>query len=141
MDVQLINEELLSDLYRQASLNERKRQFFDLRTSSLDTSQRMLNVLEIGTEVPIHRHDETTETVICIKGKLDEVFYEEVPSSNSIEGEGNRFKEVARFTLCPADGTYGIQVPKGMWHTIEVLEPCVIFEAKDGAYGDSPMKG
>ena len=134
MDVQLINEELFTDLFRQASQNERKRQFFDLRTSSLDTSQRMLNVLEKGTDVPIHRHIDTTETVICIKGKLDEVFYEEVSSPNSSQGEEKRFRELTRFTLCPEEGKYGIQIPKGMWHTVEVHEHSVIFEAKDGQY-------
>ncbi len=125
MEIELINENLLSELLHQARDNERKRQNFDLRTTPEDTSQRMLNVLEPGTRVPVHRHDKTAETVICIKGKLDEVFYE----------DENGCKEIARYTLCPAEESYGIQIPQGVWHTVEVYEPSVIFEAKDGAYG------
>lgn len=131
--MQLINEELFSKLFQQAETGERKRQFFDLRNSPNDTSQRMLNYLMVGTEVPIHRHEDTAETVICIQGKLDEVFYEESALDISV-GEEKRFKEIARFCLCPEDGNYGIQIPKGMWHTVEVHKPSVIFEAKDGQY-------
>jgi len=133
-DVQLINEELLSELRAKAKDCERKRQNFDLRTTPNDTSQRMLNVLEVGTMVPIHRHETTAETVVCIEGCLDEIFCEEVPESN---GETPmRFKEVARFNLCPKEKRYGIQIPPMIWHTIEVKEPSVIFEAKDGKYGE-----
>lgn len=126
-----IGKELLDCLFEQASLSGRKRQNFDLRTSSADTSQRMLNALQPETQVPIHRHEETTETVICLQGKLYEVMYEEM-----ITAEGNSFQEIERYLLCPAEGKYGLQIPVGMWHTIEVLEPSVIFEAKDGAYNN-----
>ena len=66
-----INKELLDNLFEQAVVNPRLRQNFDLRTSSADTSQRMLNALLPGTVVPIHRHEDTTETVVCLCGKLD----------------------------------------------------------------------
>lgn len=75
-----INKELLDNLFEQAKENPRLRQNLDLRTSSADTSQRMLNALLPGTVVPIHRHEDTTETVVCLCGKLDEVIYEEVVS-------------------------------------------------------------
>jgi len=130
MDTKQINDMFLQDLQRQARENERKRQNYDLRTTPEDTSQRMLNVLEPGTKVPIHRHETTAETVICIRGKLDEVFYEDEKGS----------KEIARYTLCPAEGSYGIQIPMGVWHTVEVFQPSVIFEAKDGAYSASQVK-
>ena len=130
MDTKLIDDVFLEELHRQAKDNERKRQYFDLRTTQEDTSQRMLNVLEQGTSVPIHRHENTTETVIRIRGKLDEVFYEDEKGS----------KEIARYTLCPAEGSYGIQIPMGVWHTVEVFQPSVIFEAKDGAYSASQVK-
>ncbi len=133
MEVQLINEELLAYLYEKAAVNERRRMNFDLRTTPEDTSQRMLNVLEPGTVVPIHRHEDTSETVICLKGRFYEIFYEELPNMDA-GGPGREFKELCRFAICPAEGRYGIQVPKGVWHTIKVLEPSVIFEAKDGAY-------
>lgn len=136
-----IDKVLLESLREQAKLSPRLRQNFDLRTSAADTSQRMLNVLEVGTQVPIHRHEETTETVICIDGRLVEVFYEEVVEfvreTTSRTEEVVRkcsFREVARVELCPREGKYGVQIPKGVWHTIEVLEPSSIFEAKDGAY-------
>ena len=97
----------------------------DLRNSAADTSQRMLNALLPGTVVPVHRHEDTAETVVCLRGRLWEVIYEEVD---------NKFREVSRHLLCPAEGLHGMQVPAGAWHTIEVLEPSIIFEAKDGAY-------
>ena len=74
------DKEFLDKLFEQAMENPRLRQNFDLRTSSADTSQRMLNALLPETKVPIHRHEDTTETVICLCGKLDEVIYEEVIS-------------------------------------------------------------
>lgn len=121
-----IDKALLDSLTEQASASGRLRMNYDLRTSSADTSQRMLNALIPGTEVPIHRHEETSETVVCLCGKLEEIFYE--------EAEGGGFKEIARYLLSPDEGKYGIQIPSGVWHTINVLEPSVIFEAKDGAY-------
>ena len=140
-DMMLIDEIFLDDLLAKAAESPRLRQNFDLRTSEGDTSQRMLNALQPGTEVPIHRHEDTTETVVCLMGRLEEIIYDEVVEyvmeQTSCTDEVMRkkgFKEVARCLLCPAEGKYGIQVPKGAWHTIRVLEPSVIFEAKDGAY-------
>ena len=141
-----INKKMLETLFAEAKENSRLRQSFDLRTSSADTSQRMLNALLPGTEVPIHRHEDTTETVICLCGKLDEIIYEEVVSyENDMAGllqgidaqDVSRkvsYQEVQRIHLNPAEAKYGCQIPKGAWHTVEVFEPSVIFEAKDGAY-------
>lgn len=142
-----INKELLDNLFEQAKENPRLRQNLDLRTSSTDTSQRMLNALLPGTVVPIHRHEDTTETVVCLCGKLDEVIYEEVVSYSKdlseefLQGIDAQdvvrkveYREVQRIHLCPAEAKYGCQIPKGAWHTVEVIEPSVIFEAKDGAY-------
>ena len=142
MDVQLLNKEKLSELHEKAAASERLRQNFDLRTTPEDGSQRMLNVLEVGTKVPIHRHLKTSESVICLEGCLDWVFYEEIDDVRCqkddvrcVEEDGILFKETARFRVCPREKVYGIQVPKGAWHSIEVHEPSTIFEAKDGAYG------
>lgn len=142
-----IDKALLENLFEQATENPRLRQNFDLRTSPADTSQRMLNALLPGTVVPIHRHEDTTETVVCLCGKLDEVIYEEAVSYENASSEelpqgmdGQdvarkvEYREVQRIHLCPALAKYGCQVPKGAWHTVEVIEPSVIFEAKDGAY-------
>ena len=137
----LIDEIFLDGLLVKAAESPRLRQNYDLRTSEGDTSQRMLNALQPGTEVPIHRHEDTTETVVCLMGRLEEIIYEEVVEyvreETSRTGEVMRkqtFKEVERHLLCPAEGVYGIQIPAGTWHSIRVLEPSVIFEAKDGAY-------
>ena len=160
MDIQLINDGLLAELHEKARGGERLRQNFDLRTSPEDGSQRMLNVLEVGTHIPIHRHLKSSETVVCLEGCFDEIFFEELPNkelrvlseeSEQVRAEGlefrdsgelkeqaspdMKFKEVARFRVCPREGTYGIQVPKRAWHTLEVHEASTIFEAKDGAYG------
>lgn len=137
----VIDNKLLDSLFEQAKSSSRLRMNYDLRTTAGDTSQRMLNALMPGTEVPIHRHEETSETVVCLCGRLEEIIYEEVveyvQDETSRTGEVMRkhtFKEVERHLLCPAEGKYGIQIPKGAWHTIRVLEPSVIFEAKDGAF-------
>ncbi len=142
MEIKIINESMLAELHEQAKRSERKRINYDLRNSEEDTSQRMLNILEAGTKVPIHRHKETSETTICLKGCLDEIFYMELPTLE--EGgpihDGERamdetcFREIARVTLSPDQKNYGIQIPAGAWHSIEVKEPSVIFEAKDGPY-------
>lgn len=142
-----INKELLNKLFEQAKGNPRLRQNFDLRTSANDNSQRMLNALLPETVVPIHRHEDTTETVVCLCGKLDEVIYEEVVAYENAASEALlmgmdaqdvirkvEYREVQRIHLCPAEAKYGCQIPKGAWHTVEVIEPSVIFEAKDGAY-------
>ena len=121
-----IDKLLIERLFEQAKESPRLRMNYDLRTSSADTSQRMLNALLPGTEVPIHRHEDTAETVVCLCGRLEELIYEEMPDGT--------FQEVSRHLLCPTEGMYGIQIPAGAWHTICVLEPSVIFEAKDGAY-------
>ena len=144
MEIQLINDDLLADLHGKAKENERKRMNYDLRTTPEDGSQRMLNVLEVGTKVPIHRHLKSSETVVCLEGCLDEVFFEELPGvvSGGPVHDGERaidetqFVEVARFRICPREKLYGIQIPKGAWHSIEVKEPSTIFEAKDGRYGE-----
>ena len=141
------DKDFLGKLFEQATMNPRLRQSFDLRTSSDDNSQRMLIALLPGTVVPIYRHEDTTETVVCLCGKLDEVIYEEVVTYENAASEALpmaidaqdvtrkvEYREVQRIHLCPAEAKYGCQIPKGAWHTVEVIEPSVIFEAKDGAY-------
>ena len=119
-----INKDLIDKLFDEAKENPRLRQNLDLRTSAEDSSQRMLNALLPGTVVPIHRHPNSTENVFLLCGKLVEVIYDE---------DGN---EKDRILLDPAAGNYGCVVPQGAGHTVEVLEPSVIYEAKDGKYGE-----
>ena len=119
-----INKDFLGKLFEQAVVNPRLRQNLDLRTSTNDNSQRMLNALLPGTVVPIHRHPQSTENVFLLCGKIVEVICDE---------NGN---EIERIHLDPMVGNYGCVVPQGVWHTVEVLEPSVIYESKDGKYGE-----
>lgn len=119
-----INKDLLDNLFEQAKENPRLRQNLDLRTSANDNSQRMLNALLPGTVVPIHRHPQSTENVFLLCGKIVEIICDE---------NGN---EIERIHLDPTVGNYGCVVPQGAWHTVEVLETSVIYEAKDGKYGE-----
>ena len=119
-----IDEKLINDLFDKAVVSDRKRMNYDLRTSPNDGSQRMLNALLPGSIVPIHRHPNSNENVLCLSGKLVEVIY---------DAEGN---ETERIHLDPSVGNFGRVVPAGAWHTVEVLEPSVIYEAKDGKYGE-----
>lgn len=119
-----INKDFLGKLFEQAVESPRLCQNFDLRTSLADNSQRMLNALLPGTVVPVHRHPHSNENVILLCGKLVEVFCDD---------DGN---ETERIPLDPVVGNYGCVVPPGVWHTVEVLEPSVIYEAKDGRYGE-----
>lgn len=122
------DKKFIYQLLEKANSSERLRQNYDLRNSETDTSQRMLNALQPGTKVPIHQHVETAETVICIYGCLEEIFYEPTNVENT------EFNETQRILLSPEKGIYGMQIPAGTWHSIHVIESSVIFEAKDGAY-------
>ncbi|MDD6124841.1 MAG: WbuC family cupin fold metalloprotein [Paraprevotella sp.] len=129
----LIDQKLTEELTKQARWDPRLRMHCDLRTSPEDGGQRMLNVLLPGTKVPIHRHPNSNENVLCLSGKLVEVLYEEDSCNRA---EGLLLKECARILLDPSAGSYGCVVPAGVWHTVEVNEPAVIYEAKDGKYGE-----
>jgi cupin fold WbuC family metalloprotein len=142
MDIQLLDKKLLAALHEKAMDSPRLRMNFDLRTTPEDTSQRMLNALEPGTKVAIHRHLDTSETAVCLEGCLDWVFYQELPNMDAggpvHDGttvvDETQFVECGRFRICPREGVYGIQIPQGAWHNIEVYEPSTIFEAKDGKF-------
>ncbi|MCC8113823.1 MAG: WbuC family cupin fold metalloprotein [Bacteroidales bacterium] len=118
----IFDNELLDGLLEKAAQNERLRTNLDLRNSPDDESQRMLNALMPGTVVPVHKHDDTSETIMALRGRAEEIFY---------DAEG---RETARFLLDPAEGKYGIQVPAGQLHTIVAYVPTVIVEFKAGRY-------
>ena len=119
----VIDKELLDELTSQAKQNPRLRQAYDLRNSIDDKSQRMLNALEPGTVLPIHRHRTTSEVTSVIRGRVRHNMYDE---------KGN----LTETFIASADGVPNFYVtPMGMWHNTECLESgTVIFEAKDGAY-------
>ena len=119
-----IDKTFISNLLSQAAANPRLRQNYDLRSSSEDGSQRMLNALQPGTVVPIHRHPLSNESIVLLCGKAEEIFY---------DGEG---RETERLLMDPEAGSYGCVVPAGSRHAIVALEPTVIMEVKDGRYGE-----
>lgn len=119
-----IDKNLIQELFDKAEGNPRLRQNYDLRTSTSDSSQRMLNALMPKTVVPIHRHPNSNENVILLCGKLIEVLLDE------------KGCEIDRILLDSSVGNFGYIVPQGVWHTVEVIEPSVIYEAKDGKYGE-----
>ena len=118
-----IDKRLLDDLTAQAKVSPRLRMNLDLRNSAADQSQRMLNALEPGTVLPIHRHRTTSETVAILRGRAVQWLYDE---------EGNVTEKV----LLEAGGAIpAMSVEKGQWHRLECLESgTVIVEFKDGAY-------
>ena len=119
----VIDKTLLDTLSAQAKASPRLRQNYDLRNSENDNSQRMLNALEPGTVMPIHRHRGSSETVVIIRGRMLENFYDE---------QGNITEQVLMYPGCD---TPIVNVEKGRWHSLECLEPdTVLFESKDGKY-------
>jgi len=119
-----ITQALLDELTAKAKASPRLRMNYDLRNSDKDQSQRMLNALEPGTPLPIHRHQKTTETVVCLRGRLVEEYYDELERTctESIE-------------LSPNGPVVALNIPAGQWHTVRVLESgTVIMEVKDGPY-------
>lgn len=119
----IIDKNLLDEVSAKAKANERLRMNFNFHDSLDSKAQRLLNALEMGTVLPIHRHRHTSETYILLRGKIRVMFYNEVGA------------ETESFILNPLDGNYGVHIPIGQWHTLEVLEnDSVIFEVKDGPY-------
>ena len=121
--MKIINKELLDEITRQAKESPRLRMNYNLHDNLDAKAQKLLNALEPGTILPIHRHPNTTETYLLLRGKLNVILY-------------NDKKEVLEtMHLDTANGNYGLDIPAGHWHSIEVLESgTVILEVKDGPY-------
>ena len=119
----VITKEILDELSAKAKENPRLRQSMDLRNSPEDGSQRMLNALEPGTVMPIHRHHGSSETVVILRGKIEWIFYDD---------QGN----VTERVLLDAEGENRcLNVEKGRWHSLVCKESgSVLYESKDGAY-------
>ena len=118
-----ITKELLDELTEKAKASPRLRKNYDLRNSEDDQSQRMLNAIEPGSIMPIHRHRQTSETVVCLRGRLVWEYYDEK------KGICTEITEVS------ANGPVsGLSVPAGQWHTVRALESSVILESKEGPY-------
>ena len=119
-----ITQAILDNLTELAKASPRLRMNYDLRDSDGDTSQRMLNALEPGTVLPIHRHQKTSETVVCLRGRLVEEYYDELERicTETIE-------------LSPSGPVVALNIPAGQWHTVRALESgTIILEIKNGVY-------
>ncbi|MBO6255619.1 MAG: WbuC family cupin fold metalloprotein [Bacteroidaceae bacterium] len=122
--VMKITQTILDKLTEEAKASPRLRMNMDLRNSDSDSSQRMLNAIEPGSLLPIHRHQKTSETVVCLRGKLVEEYYDELERicTEAIE-------------LSPNGPVVALNIPAGQWHTVRALESgTVIMEMKDGGY-------
>ena len=119
----ILDDKLLDGVTEKAKKSERLRMNFNLHESLDAKAQRLFNALEPGTILPIHRHRNTAETYILLRGRMNVIFYNE-------DGSISEKKEIN-----PLKGIYGAQIEKGQWHTLEVLESgTVLFEVKDGPY-------
>ena len=119
-----ITQALLDDLTAKAKVSPRLRMNLDLRDTDEDTSQRMLNAIEPGSPLPIHRHQKTSETVVCLRGRLVEEFYDDLERTCT-----------ERMELSPDGPIVALNIPAGQWHTVHALESgTVILEMKNGKY-------
>ena len=119
-----ITQALLDSLTEQAKASPRLRMNYDLRDSAEDTSQRMLNAIEPGSQLPIHRHRKSSETVVCLRGRLIEEFYDDLERTCT-----------ERIELSPNGPVVALNIPAGQWHTVRALESgTVILEMKNGKY-------
>ena len=119
-----ITQAILDDLTAKAKVSPRLRMNLDLRDTDEDTSQRMLNAIEPGSPLPIHRHQKTSETVVCLRGRLVEEFYDDLERICT-----------ERIELSPGGPIVALNIPAGQWHTVQALESgTVILEVKNGQY-------
>ena len=118
----IIDDQLLDKVAAKAEESPRLRMNYNLHNSLDAKAQRLINVLLPGTPLPVHRHRHTAETYVILRGKMFVVFYNDFGA------------QTERYLLDPTQGNYGVQIPAGQWHGIEVIEPSAIFEVKDGPY-------
>ena len=121
--MKIIDDNVLNELTKNAKQNPRLRMNMNLHNSLEDKVQRLLNALEPGTNLPIHRHLHSDETYILVRGSLIVLIYNDLKVL------------IDKFELSNSAGRYGVNIPIGTWHSIEVLESgTVIFEIKEGPY-------
>ena len=122
-DIEVIDGQLLDDVSKQAKASPRLRMNYNFHQSLDDKCHRMLNAVEPGTEIPVHRHPTKDESFVVLRGKVRSTTYND---------DGSVMESVE---LCHEDGIYGVDIPKGVWHKLESLEPgSVIFECKEGPF-------
>ena len=120
--MKLIDDCLLKNLAEEAKKSPRLRKNYNFHQSLDDKCHRFLNALEPGTQIPVHHHPDKDETFIVLKGKVKVSTYND-------DGE-----ELESYILSHEDGRYGVDIPKGVWHTLECIESATIFEVKEGPF-------
>lgn len=128
--MKIIDQSLLDKLSAKAKASPRLRMNLNFHQSLDKKCHRFLNAVEPETEVPIHRHPTKDETFIVLRGKVKVLTYNDDGSvMDSVE-------------LCPLEGRYGVDIPKGVWHTIEAIETnTVLFECKEGPFVPHEVEG
>ena len=125
-----INKELLDSVSEKAKVSPRLRMNYNFHQSLDEKCHRFLNAVEPGTEVPIHKHPTKDETFVILRGRVKVTTHSD---------DGSIIDSVV---LCPEDGQYGVNIPKGVWHTLESLESgSVIFECKEGPFVEHEVDG
>lgn len=128
--MKIIDKELLDDVSRQAKQSDRLRKNYNFHESLEDKCHRMLNAVEPGTLVPIHRHPTKDESFVILRGKVRSTTYND---------DGSVIESVV---LCHENGVYGVDIPKNVWHRLEAMEPdSVIFECKEGPFVPHEVEG
>lgn len=128
--MKVIDRELLDEVSRQAKQSDRLRKNYNFHESLEDKCHRMLNAVEPGTLVPIHRHPTKDESFVILRGKVRSTTYND---------DGSVIESVV---LCHENGVYGVDIPKNVWHRLEALEPdSVIFECKEGPFVPHEVEG
>lgn len=126
----IIDKNLLDQVSAQAKESPRLRMNYNFHQSLEDKCHRMLNAVEPGTEVPIHRHPTKDESFVILRGKVRSTTYND---------DGSVIESVV---LCAEDGVYGVDIPRNVWHRLEALEPnSVIFECKEGPFVSHEAEG
>ena len=127
--MKIIDDKLLNELAEKAKMSPRLRTNYNFHQSLQDKCHRFLNVMELGTQVPVHHHPTKEETFVVLKGRLRVIIYND-------QGE-----VIESCVLSPEDGRYGVDIPKNVWHTVECLEPTVILECKEGPFIEHEVDG
>ena len=126
----IIDTILLDNVSEQAKASPRLRMNYNFHQSLDEKCHRFLNAVEPGTKVEIHLHPTKDETFVILRGKVRVTTHRD---------DGSIIKDVV---LCPEEGRYGVNIPKGVWHTIEAMEPhSVIFECKEGPFVEHEVDG
>ena len=130
MKTMIIDSQLLDEVAAQAKASPRVRMNYNFHQSLDEKCHRSLNAVEPGTQVPIHKHPTKDETSVILRGKTRVTTHRD---------DGSIIEDVV---LCADEGRYGVNIPKGVWHTIEAVEPdSVIFECKEGPFVEHEVDG